>query len=202
MYWVRKTLYEHVVRFGQYDQNGLERNILLVYVTAFEKAFENMTPEQRRQATEAIGEMMGISPNVRKNQASLKSPVYLEREDLQENIVVIKINQLYWSGMSEEALYEVTRGIWKRNLKSLVGTEYCLSVYKGIVVEVYQIDKWNPAGTTPMKTRNIIPEHTDGRVEFIGKVAPDEIRDKYIGRSVAKLYKPGEANPVKVFRKN
>lgn len=57
--------------------------------------------------------------------------------------------------MSEEALYETTCGIWKRNLKSLAGTEYCLSVYKGEVVEVYQIDEWNQVGTTPMKTRVI-----------------------------------------------
>ena len=104
--------------------------------------------------------------------------------------------------MSAEALYETTRGIWKRNLKSLAGIEYCLSVYKGEVVEVYKIDEWNPAGTTPMKTRVIAPEHTVGRVEFIGKVAPDEVREKYIGRSVAKLFKRGEASPVKVFLKD
>ena len=132
----------------------------------------------------------------------LEKSYYLQREDLQENIVIIKINKLYREGMSAEALYETTRGIWKRNLKSLVGTEYCLSVYKGEVVEVYQIDEWNTAGTTPMKTRVVDLEHTIGRVEFVGKVAPDEIRDKYIGKSVAKLYKYGEASPVKVFRKD
>ena len=104
--------------------------------------------------------------------------------------------------MSAEALYETARGIWKRNLESLVGIENCLSVYKGEVVEVYQIYERNPTGTTPMKTRVIAPEHTVGRVEFVGKVAPDEIRDKYIGKSVAKLYKYGEASPVKVFRKD
>jgi len=133
---------------------------------------------------------------------TVEKSFYLQREDLQENIVIIKINKLYREGMSAEALYETTRGIWKRNLKSLAGTEYCLSVYKGEVVEVYKIDEWNPAGTTPMKTRVINPEHTIGRVEFVGKVALDEVREKYIGRSVTKLYKRGEANPVKVFRKD
>ena len=52
-----------------------------------------------------------------------------------------------------------------------------------------------------MKTRVIDPEHIIGRVEFVGKVAPDEVREKYIGRSVAKLYKRGEISPVKVFCK-
>ena len=90
---------------------------------------------------------------------------YLQREDLQENIVIIKINKLYREGMSAEALYESTRGIWKRNLKSLAGTEYCLSVYKGEVVEVYKIDEWSPAGTTPMKTRVV-------RKSSINKITP------------------------------
>ena len=69
------------------------------------------------------------------------------------------------------------------------------------MVEVYKIDEWVPAGTIPMKTRTILPERTSGRVEFIGKVAPAEIRNKYIGKSVAKLFKYGEASPIKVFRR-
>lgn len=31
--------------------------------TEFEKAFENMTPEQRSQAKKEIGEMMGMPPS-------------------------------------------------------------------------------------------------------------------------------------------
>ncbi len=38
-----------------------------------------------------------------------------------------------------------------------------------------------------MKTRVIDTEHTKGRVDFVGNVVPDEIRDKYIRKSVAKL---------------
>lgn len=132
----------------------------------------------------------------------MKSIIYLDRDDLDEEIVVIKINRLYQHGMSEEALYEATRGIWKRRIESVEGTDYCLSVFKGEVVEVYKIDEWLPAGSIPMKTRTIIPEHTIGRIEFVGKVAPDTIRNKYIGKSVAKLFKYGEASPIKVFRRN
>ena len=103
--------------------------------------------------------------------------------------------------MSEEALYEATRGIWKRRLESVEGTDYCLSVFKGEVVEVYKIDEWLQAGTIPMKTRTILPERNAGRVEFTGKVALDEIRNKYIGKNVSKLFKYGEASPIKVFRR-
>lgn len=34
--------------------------------TKFEEAFERMTPEQRKKATEQIGEMMGMPPRKKK----------------------------------------------------------------------------------------------------------------------------------------
>jgi len=36
-----------------------------------------------------------------------------------------------------------------------------------------------------------------GRWEFIGKVAPDTIRNKYIGESIAHYFHKGNANPIK-----
>lgn len=41
-------------------------------------------------------------------------------------------------------------------------------------------------------------EVPEGRYEFVGEVA-EEIRDRYIGKSMANLYKKGEANPIKYF---
>ena len=48
--------------------------------TEFEKAFENMTPEQRTQAKKAIGEMMGMPPHMPKSQEQSGSSVYNELE--------------------------------------------------------------------------------------------------------------------------
>ncbi len=42
----------------------------------------------------------------------------------------------------------------------------------------------------------------EGRIGFIGKVAVREIRNKYIGKSVKKLFKKGDANPVRLLRAN
>ena len=53
--------------------------------------------------------------------------------------------------------------------------------------------------------RETIPydaEKEKGRIGFSGQVASDDIRSKYIGKSVAGLYKRGEAAPVKVFLSN
>ncbi len=45
-------------------------------------------------------------------------------------------------------------------------------------------------------------ERYHGRIAFLGEVAPDTVRDYYLGRYVGTLYKYGEANPVKLFLKS
>lgn len=41
---------------------------------------------------------------------------YLSLSDITDDLVVIKINGSYYEGISAEALYDYTRGIWKRSL--------------------------------------------------------------------------------------
>ena len=124
----------------------------------------------------------------------------LRPEDITDNIVIIKINQLYRFDMTELELYETTRGIWRRKITSVEDAEYALAVAHGKVVEVYQIDQWYPAGTVPMETRKLDPERCKNRIEFVGKIAPNWIRKKYVNTDVSGLFKYGEANPVKLFR--
>jgi hypothetical protein len=54
--------------------------------------------------------------------------------------------------MSDVALYEATRGVWKigpRRAKA----RYALAVYQGVVQEVYEILNWDPAWTSPYSNR-------------------------------------------------
>lgn len=125
----------------------------------------------------------------------------LNREDLKENIVVIKINQSYREGMSALELYDVTRGCWKRKLESVERAEYVLAVAYGIVKEVYKVNRWFPAEQLKRKTIQDQPEDHIGRIAFEGNVAEESIRSKYVDKSVTDLYKFGEADPVKVFFK-
>ena len=71
-----------------------------------------------------------------------------------------------------------------------------MSVAEGIVQEVYQIGAWQPAGSADYKTRPRKDVSIAGRWEFTGKVAPEAVRGKYVGRSVADYFKPGNAAPV------
>ncbi len=98
-----------------------------------------------------------------------------------EPCIIININRLYTRGISAQKLYDSTRASW------IVGTKrdrakYAIASYRGLVREVYEIEKWQPNGD---------------RWEFIGKVAEDRIRDKYLNQSLENYIKKGGQNPIR-----
>jgi uncharacterized protein len=82
-------------------------------------------------------------------------------------------------------IYETTRGIWKVSESSRNKVEYAIALYQGIVIEVYRIKQWYPAGTLKYNTRDSSDFKSSGRWEFSGNVA-EEVREEYIGFSVGK----------------
>lgn len=126
---------------------------------------------------------------------------YLLPKDIMDDIVVIRINQSYYEGISSVALYDYTRGIWKRSLNTVGVADYALSVAFGIVVEVYKIERWVPATDTVFSTRKVDPKRAAERVAFEGAIANDTVRNRYIGKSVAYLFKRGAVNPCVSFSK-
>ncbi|NLI94066.1 MAG: hypothetical protein GX434_18260 [Peptococcaceae bacterium] len=101
-------------------------------------------------------------------------------------VLIININRLFKRTMGKEELYYSTRSAWKLS-KRRENAKYALSVYRGIVREVYLIEKWNRKQIEDGKTR----------WEFEGPVANDEIRNKYIAKSINKYIKRGAQNPIK-----
>lgn len=98
-----------------------------------------------------------------------------------EPCIIININRLYTRGISAQKLYDLTRASW------IVGTKrdrakFAIASYRGLVREVYEIEKWQPNGD---------------RWEFIGKIAKDEIRDKYLNQSLENYIKKGGQNPIR-----
>jgi hypothetical protein len=99
-----------------------------------------------------------------------------------EPCIIININRLYTRGISAQKLYDSTRASW------IVGTKrdrakYAIASYRGLVREVYEIEKWQPNG--------------GDRWEFVGKVAEDKIRDKYLNQSLENYIKKGGQNPIR-----
>ena len=124
---------------------------------------------------------------------------YLMREDITDDIIIIKLNKSYRSGMSSEELYDITRGCWKRRIESVERAEFALAVYKEEVIEVYRITAWYSAQEEIRDTVPFNPEVDLGRIIFKGEVADEKVREKYIGKNVSKLFKRGEVSPVKTI---
>jgi len=126
-----------------------------------------------------------------------------ERLNIDEPVLIIRVKKLYRPSMTPTKLYEITRGIWRVAGSRRNCVQYAFSVYEGVVKEVYKVNGWYPAMSTPYQTRTEldITLHDQisiaGRWEFIGEVAVPAIRTKYIDRSVAFLFPQGAANPIK-----
>ena len=127
---------------------------------------------------------------------------FIELEDIKENLAVIKLTKSYRSDLARDELYDLTRGAWVCKLERAMKADYVLSVHDSIVMEVYKADDWVPA-----KELDRSPELRKGdlqetrRIGFNGKIADDEVRDRYLGKSVKKLFKPGNAHPIMIFDK-
>lgn len=118
-----------------------------------------------------------------------------EPVEVTDQALLIRINRLYRHGMSAVELYEATRGVWRVGLRR-EGAKYALAVFEGVVRETYVIESWHPAASTAYSTRDTAEMSTEGRWEFTGRVAPDEVRDRYFGKSVAAYFRRGQQSPV------
>ena len=109
-------------------------------------------------------------------------------------VILININRNYRSDISDKALYEATRGIWKTRIDRARKVKYAIAVYQGIAKAVYEPREWAKAGTwaDEYETRpreDIDPAYNAklrNRIEFKGDCAPSEIRKKYVGKLVGK----------------
>ena len=114
---------------------------------------------------------------------------------ISEPVLLIRISRLYRPGMSAEALYEATRGVWVLGVRR-ERARFAFAVFDEVVREVYEIEDWHPAGSTPYATRTSEDVSRRGRWEFTGRVAPANVRERYLGRSLAGTWEQGAANPV------
>ena len=112
-----------------------------------------------------------------------------------EPAILIRINRLYYYGMTPTELYDATRGVWVVGAKR-ERAKYAFAVYQGIVREVYEISRWLPAGST-YSTRHPRGVRRKGRAEFVGVLAREVVRKKYVDRAVDKHFPPGNQNPIK-----
>lgn len=119
----------------------------------------------------------------------------LKPEEITENVGIIKVNKTFKPGMDIFSLYEVTRTAWIVNPDEASSVDYILSVYNGIILDVFTVTAWFKACAVMNST--IKPSEVEyNRYEFVGNIAPAEIRNKYKGKSVKNLFERGNRHPV------
>lgn len=105
--------------------------------------------------------------------------------------ILIKIEQQWHDGLTPEELYERTRRYWACNPEARrVPPRVAISVARGIVREVYDIERWEAYAN--MTTEAIDPTRLPGtagksarRRGFIGRVTEDSaLRTSLLGKSV------------------
>jgi uncharacterized protein len=110
-------------------------------------------------------------------------------------MLLIRINRLYRHNMSKRELYDATRGVWRLGERRH-SAQFAAAVFEGVIREVYEIKSWHPAGTTSYLKRTTTEVQRKGRVEFVGRIAPEKIRVKYVDRSVRSRFRRGQQGPV------
>ena len=112
--------------------------------------------------------------------------------EITEPVVLITVNRLYQRGMSAERLYEITRGKW------VIGTrrneaKYAFAVFKGIIREVYEIERWLSAPIEKRSTKGKVKRTK--RWQFEGKIAAS--LQNYVGASTENYQVLGAQNPIR-----
>jgi hypothetical protein len=112
---------------------------------------------------------------------------YLAPEiEIVEPVILVTVNRLFRRNMTDEEIYEITRGNWvtgQRRSKA----KYAFCICYGTVRQVYEIQRWFPikARSQDSKTQN--------RWRFDGIVAQD--LQHYVGGNVEKYI--GAQNPIR-----
>ncbi len=180
----------HIVhRHGLTEKEAFEvESALIDYITLSE-----LTNQVQGHNSDDRGRM-----NVAEVIAKYQAPVV----EITEPVILITVNRLFQRGMSAEELYEITRGKWvigsRRNK-----AKYAFAANKGIIREVYEIEKWLPAqiGDNEVKRGWISANAVNAEVkqrrrwQFEGRVA-DSLRH-YVGGSTEKYAVVGAQNPIR-----
>ena len=115
---------------------------------------------------------------------------------LSSDCIIININSLYRRGYGDNAIYNATKGIWTIAQWRLKGLKYVLSEYRGLIVEVFQVDRWLEA-ERGFSSKAKQHGQTKTGYYFEGNVAPDDVRNRYINKSIMYVKKKGAANAVR-----
>jgi len=106
---------------------------------------------------------------------------------LEEGCVVICINRLYRSGMTIDEIWDVTKESWRIDKNKVSAISTVLSVYEGLVVGVFTVEKEKDETVIEIKEEGSDKTIKRIRYSFRGQIASETMLDKYLGKLVPQV---------------
>ena len=111
-------------------------------------------------------------------------------ETLSDAVVIININRKYKETKNKEiSVYEATKEAWVIGEQKRNQVRYALAEFQGIIIGAFEILNWYPILTDNNTNNN--------RWGFDGKEADENIKSKYLNKSIMHAKKRGAANPIR-----
>jgi uncharacterized protein len=175
-----------IVRHGLSEKDALEIEATLIDVLDFLKS--------------GLTNIMGGQKSIEKGLMTSDEVIRLYNAEplleISNDCVIININQQYERGNGEDAIYKATKETWTIEKSRIDNLKIVLSEYKGLIVEVFQVDNWYE------KERGYnLGAKKYGQIKvgygFNGRIASDEIRNLYINKSISHVKKQGSATVLR-----
>lgn len=125
-------------------------------------------------------------------------------DQIGDDCVLININRTYRRGNGANPIYQATKETWFK-IGNMLERKYVLSEYRGLIVEVFEVENWYEKQRPKNKTIGKDDRGKKIQIQidaigygFDGKPAPNEIRNIYINKSIAHKKLRGQRNPVRL----
>ena len=151
---------------------------------------ENLTNEQKGHGSKKFG-------NKSINEIISTNCDEISIQDIKVKGILITVNKKFSYDMNRFELYERTRSCWKLKENKLNEIEYVFALHGNIIVEIYKVAAWMPQNSTMLSYRYTSerpPEVTKKRFEFVGNIAEEKIRKKYLLKTIRDYRSYG--NPI------
>ena len=142
---------------------------------------ENLTNKVRGYETLEYGRV-----NVDLIEAKYSQKDELKQNEIKDNIIMFKISNSYKYGMKPNEIYDITRSAWKVNINEAEQYQYALAIYDNVVLEVYEIVQWFKGGRITFNSVFEGEWKDEERYEFVGRIASEEIRNRYKNKCIKK----------------
>ena len=160
-------------------RHGLSDEQALIVESALIDAYEDLSNAQLGHGAYSrgmmtVGEVIGLYD---RGAAEIDVPA-----------VLLNLNRQFDRALTDEQLYERTRGFWVMNPDKHRNVKYAMAVAYGVIREVYRIESWErlPVGEIVESDLRRVDEserRSTIRCAFVGSVATD-IRERFIYKSL------------------